>query len=159
LVELEVDGYKKHRRMKEVLMESAKTDSARSLLLWSALIVVRHFIAVLWHLLLVVKVQLGFPAFAPPLLILVNFIPVTGVVALANGFPKLAGSVIAIPLGIALVIGLYAHFLSPGTDNVFRMPPGELRLPFRISTVLLVLLEALGSWLGLRISARAKGTR
>jgi hypothetical protein len=132
-------------------MEPTKTAPTRTLLLWSAAIVVAHFIAVVWHLFLVVKVQPGFPRFAPPLLILVNLIPVAGLVAFAKGFPKLAGCMITLPLAIALVIGTYAHFLSPGTDNIFSMPPGDLRLPFQVSAVLLVVLEALGCWIGIRI--------
>src|SRR5665213_102235 len=101
-------------------MEPTKADSPRTVLLWSAPIVVGQFIAVVWHLLLVVKVQPDFPRFAVPLLILVNLVPVAGLVAFAKGFPKLAGSMIILPLAIALIIGTYAHFLSPGTDNILR---------------------------------------
>ena len=86
-------------------MEPTKADPPRTLLLWSAAIVVGHLIAVVWHRLLVVKVQPGFPRFAVPLLILVNSVPVAGVVAFAKGFPKLAGSMIVVPLAIALAIG------------------------------------------------------
>ena len=140
-------------------MEPTRADSPRTVLLWSAPIVVGHFIAVVWHLLLVVKVQPGFPRFAVPLLILVNLVPVAGLVAFAKGFPKLAGSMIILPLAIALIIGTYAHFLSPGTDNILRMPPGDLRLPFQISAVLLVFLEALGCYAGLRIFLRTSVQR
>ena len=134
-------------------MEPTNADSTRKLLLWSAPIVLGHFVAVIWHLLLLVKVQPSAPRFFPPLLILFNLFPVAGLVALAKGFRKLAGSMIILPLAIALVIGTYAHFLSPGTDNVLRMPSGDLRLSFQISAILLALLEALGCWIGLRIFA------
>src|SRR6266478_1638214 len=132
-------------------MESTKANSTRTLLLWSTSIVVGHFIAVVWHLLLVVKTQPGFPGFAPPLLIFVNLIPVAGLVVFAKGFQKVAGGMITLPLAMALIIGFYAHFLSPGADNIFRMPPGDLTLPFQVSAVLLSLLEALGCWIGIRI--------
>jgi hypothetical protein len=89
------------------------------------------------------------------LLILFNLFPVAGLVALAKGFRKLAGSLIILPLAIALVIGTYAHFLSRGTDNILRMPSGDLTLSFQISAVLLVLLEALGCWVGIRIFAHS----
>jgi hypothetical protein len=121
--------------------------------------VVGHLIAVIWHLLLVVKVQPGFPRLVPPLLILVNLVPVAGLVAFAKGFSKLAGSMIVVPLAIGLVAGVNAHFLSLGTDNVFRMPPGDLRLQFQISAVLLVLLEALGCYAGLRVFLRTSVQR
>jgi len=137
-------------------MEAKKADAPQTLLVWSAPIVVGHFSAVVWHLLLVVKVQSGFPRLAVPALLLVNLLPVAGLVAFAKGFPKWAGSMITLPLAIALVIGVYAHFLSPGTDNIFRMPPGYLRLPFQISAVLLVLLETLGCWVGIRIFLRSR---
>ena len=69
----------------------------------------------------------------------------------AKGLSKLASGMVSIPLGVALVIGAYSHFLSPGADNVFRMPPGEFILVYQISAVLLVILEALGCWLGVRM--------
>jgi len=107
----------------------------------------------MWHLALVVRVQPNFPKLAIPLLIVVNLLPIVGLVVLAKGYRKIAGFLIIFPLGIALIIGVYAHFLSPGTDNVFHMPPGDLALPFQASAVLLVLLEGLGCWVGLRIFA------
>ena len=140
-------------------MVPTNADSTRKLLVWSAPIVLGHFVAVIWHLLLLVKVQPSTPRFFPPLLILFNLFPIAGLVALAKGLRKLAGSMITLPLAIALVIGTYAHFLSPGTDNILCMPSGDLRLSFRISALLLVVLEALGCWIGIRtfahLSARA----
>jgi len=134
-------------------MELTKSNSARKLLLWSVPIVIGHFVAVVWHLLLLVKVQPGTPGFLPALLIGINLLPVAGLAAFVKGFPKVAASMITVPLGIALVIGAYSHFLSPGTDNVLRMPPGELRVPFQVSATLLVVLEGLGCWVGLRMFA------
>jgi hypothetical protein len=134
-------------------MEPTNADSTRKLLLWSALIVLGHFVAVVWHLLLLVKVQPSTPRFFPLSVILLNLFPVAGLVALAKGFRRLAGTMIILPLAIPLVIGTYVHFLSPGSDNIFHMPAGDLRLPFQASAVLLALLEALGCWTGLRIFA------
>lgn len=136
-------------------MGLTNADSTRKLLLWSAPIVLGHFVAVIWHLLMLVKVQPGTPTLFPPLLILFNLFPVVGLVALAKGFRKLAGSMIVLPLAIALVIGSYAHFLSSGTDNIFHMPSGDLTRSFQISAVLLAFLEALGCWVGIRIFAHS----
>ncbi len=44
---------------------------------------------------------------------------------------------VIIPFSVALLIGGYAHFLSSGTDNVFRMPPGDWRFPFQVSAEML----------------------
>jgi hypothetical protein len=95
--------------------------------------------------------KVHFASFAPLLLILINLIPLAGLITPVKGFFRLAGNLIARPFAIALVIGIYAHCLRPGTDNVLRLPPEDLRLPFQVSAVLLVLLEALGCWIGLRI--------
>lgn len=140
-------------------MKEKRPDFPRGLLLWGAPIVGAHFLTVLWHLVLVLKGQPGFPRLAIPWLILVNLLPVVGLVALAKGYLKLAGILIIVPLGIALVIGAYQHFLSPGTDNVFHMPPGDLRLPFQASAALLSFVEGLGCWFGFRIFVHATGTR
>jgi len=64
---------------------------------------------------------------------------------------------VAVPLAVALVIGAHSHFLSFGTDNVFRLPPGEFRLSYQISAVLLVSLEALGCWIGYQMLPNATG--
>jgi hypothetical protein len=138
-----------------VVMDPARSSSTRELLFWTGAIVVGHFAAVIWHLLLLINVQPRTPRFLPPLLILVNLLPVAGLVTFAKGFAKLAAIMITVPLGVALLIGAYAHFLSPGTDNVFRMAPGGSRFPFQVSAVMLVVLEALGCWVGIRLFAQS----
>lgn len=132
-------------------MKAPEEVSRRQLLMWSAPVVTAHFLVVVWHLWLLVRVQPGTPSFLPPILILVNLLPVAGLILFAKGSQKLAASLVTVPLGIALVIGFGAHFLSPGNDNVLHMPPGELRLPFEVSAVLLVVLEAVGAFLGLQM--------
>ncbi len=115
------------------------------------MIVLVHYGVVIWHVVLLVKVQPGFPRIGMLLLILINLLPLAGLIVFAKGFPKLAASMIVIPLGIAMVIGSYTHFLSAGSDNVLRMPASDLTLPFQISAMLLTLLEALGCWVGFRM--------
>ena len=130
---------------------AAHNDFTRTLLLWSAPLIVAHFFAVLWHLRLLVTVQPGTPAFLPPLLICINIIPIAGLFVFARGFPVLAGSMVTLPLGVALVSGAYAHFLTSGRDNVLHMPPGPYRFSFQASAISLVVLEAAGCWAGLRM--------
>jgi len=88
------------------------------------------------------------------MLVVINLLPIAGVVAFAKGASRLAASLIVIPLGVALVIGGYSHFLSPGSGNVLRMPPHGLTLEMQISAALLAVLEALGSWLGVKMLSR-----
>jgi hypothetical protein len=82
-------------------MEPTHADSTQKLLLWRAPIVLGHFVAVIWHLFLLVRVQPSTPTVFPPLLILFNLFSVAGLVALAKGFRKLAGRMIDILVAIA----------------------------------------------------------
>lgn len=128
------------------------SDLRRNLLLWGTPIVFAHYAVVIWHVALLVKVQPGFPRLAILLLLLINLFPIAGPLVFAKGFPKLAASLIIIPLGIALAIGGYNHFLSAGSDNVLRMAASEWRFPFQVSAALLAVLEAAGCWVGFRIA-------
>ena len=131
-------------------MQTTEPDFIHRLLLWATVIALGNFVVVLAHLWLVVKIQPDFPKSAIPWLILVNLLPVSGVIAWKKGNRTLASKLIATPLAVGYVIGVYSHFLSPGTDNVFRIAAGELTLPYQVSAVLLLLVEALGLWVGVR---------
>jgi|ERR1022692_492189 hypothetical protein len=139
-------------------MEEHQADFIRKLLPFATFVVVGHFAVVIWHLLLLLKVQPSTPWFAALLLVVANLLPIAALVAFAKGRYNLGGGLIVLPLSVALAIGGYTHFLTAGSDNVFRMPPGGLRLPFQISAVLLAVLESLGCFVGLRMFAapRAK---
>jgi hypothetical protein len=133
-------------------MQPRTTDLTRRLLRWGTPIVLAHYVVVIWHVALLVKVQPDFPGLAILLLLLINLFPIAALFAFAKGFPELAASMIIIPLGIALVIGGYTHFLSAGSDNVLHMASSALRLPFQVSAVLLAILEAAGCWVGFGIA-------
>lgn len=137
-------------------MQATENTHTRPVLRWVVPLVVGHFLVVLWHLFLLVKVEPNTPQILPPLLILINLIPLAGLFVFARGFSRLAASMIAIPLGIALVIGGYSHFVSSGADNVFRLHPGEYILSYQVSAVLLVILEALGCWISFRMLANPR---
>src|SRR5215469_2800551 len=124
--------------------------------MWSVPVVMGHFLVVVWHLWLLVRVQPGIPSFLPPMLILVNLLPVAGLIVLAKGSQKLAATLVTVPLAVALVVGFGAHFLSSGNDNVLHMPPGALLLSFQTSAVLLMVLEAAGVLLGLQMFGLGK---
>jgi hypothetical protein len=132
-------------------MQLEKTDSMRKLLFAGTLVVLAHFVAVIWHVVLLIRLQPGFPAIAIVSLIVVNLLPIAGLVAFAKGFHKSAGCMILVPLGVALVGGGYTHFLSSGSDNVLHILPGPLRLPYQLSAILLVLLEAARCFIAVRM--------
>jgi hypothetical protein len=77
----------------------------------------------------------------------VNLLPFVAVVLLNTRSSPLAGWLLLVPFGLALTAGVITHFFSPGPDNVFRIPAGPWTWSFRISAVLLIVLEAIGCWL------------
>ena len=90
------------------------------------------------------------PQRVPLFAILANLIPVVAVILLWAHFPKV-GAWLLLFLAVPLAIGGYSHFLSPGSDNIFRMAPGALTLAFRVSAVLLLVLEILSCWVAVQI--------
>jgi hypothetical protein len=74
-----------------------------------------------------------------------------------KGFP--GALLLALSMAGALVFGLVQHFLLPGPDNVAQQGTGLWPLVFQITALLLVPLEGLGCWLGLRLIAVAQGNR
>jgi hypothetical protein len=123
----------------------------RKLYRYATLVVLAHAVVVFWHLELlarrgaVLKVD-HVPLFAG----LANAIPLLALISLWAHFPKL-GAWLLLFLAVPLAIGGYSHFLSPGSDNVFRMASGEFTFAFRISAVLLFVLEFLGCWFSIQI--------
>jgi hypothetical protein len=123
----------------------------RKLYWYATLVVLAHGVVVFWHLELLAKLGTVLrPDQVPLFAELANIVPVVAAILLWAHFPKLGGWLLLF-LAVPLAIGGYSHFLSPGSDNVFHMTPGELALAFRISAVLLLILELLGCWLAVQI--------
>ncbi len=49
----------------------------------------------------------------------------------------------------AFLFGVWNHFLLPGSDNIGHVPPGVWQQPFQVTAVLLTLLQAAGTGIGL----------
>jgi len=127
----------------------------RKLCRYAVLVVLAHAVVVFWHLELLARRDAALKVDQVPLFAaLANIIPLIALISLWAHFPKL-GAWLLLFLVVPLAIGGYSHFLSPGSDNVFRMADGELTFAFRISAVLLLVLEFLGCWLGIRILRRS----
>jgi hypothetical protein len=123
----------------------------RKLYWYATLAVLAHAVVVFWHLELLAGLGSALrPEQAPLFASLVNLIPVIAVILLWAHFPK-RGAWLLLFLAVPLTIGGYSHFLSPGSDNVFRMAPGALTLAFRVSAVLLFVLELLSCWAAVQI--------
>ncbi len=49
----------------------------------------------------------------------------------------------------AFLFGVWNHFLLPGSDNIGHVPPGAWQQPFRATAVLLTVLQAAGTGIGI----------
>jgi hypothetical protein len=57
----------------------------------------------------------------------------------------------------ACLFGVWNHFLLPGSDNVAHVPPGVWQQPFQITAVLLTILQAAGTGIGIWCLSEAIG--
>jgi hypothetical protein len=123
----------------------------RKLFWYATLVVLTHATVVFWHLELLARLGTALrPGQVPLFASLANLIPLAALILLWTDFRK-AGGWLLLFLAVPLAIGGYSHFLSAGTDNVFRMAPGELTVPFRVSAALLLVLEFFACWVGIQI--------
>ena len=118
---------------------------------YATFVVLAHTGAVFWHLLLVRKITPGLTddqvlaATAG-----IALVPAIAVVLLWVDFPRIGGLLLFLPLAVGLGIGGDEHFVAPGPLNVFYVAATRWALQFRMTAVLLLVLEVLGCWIAIR---------
>ena len=125
------------------------THSMKTLRLRGLLVIAAHSLVAIWHLLLTTRV-LPAMSLAQAWLAIGIFAAVHLVVAVVWWLlPSRPGGIFLFLLfAVALAFGTYEHFLSASPNNILRMSPGEGVTAFRISSILLFLLEAAACWFG-----------
>ena len=124
--------------------------------LFGLLIIAAHWAGAVWHLVLLAKI---FPTPDSG----TNWLPIVFASAAHLGLSivwwtvsiRIVGWVLLVLLSTALGAGVYEHFLGPGPNTIFRVPHTNWTADFRASVFVLLVLEILGCWLGLR-SVRSK---
>jgi len=117
---------------------TAEESLMKKLAAYVTLAVLAHAVTVVWHLFVLAKIPPGLAGQQVlSAAIMINVVPLVGVVLLWTHYPRLASVLILIPLAVGLSAGGFEHFLSNGPDNVFRMTTTEWTLAFTISAVLL----------------------
>ena len=123
----------------------------KSTALYATLVVLAHAGVVFWHLVLVAKITPGLTDHQVlAATIAINLVPAVALVFLWTHFLRVGGILLFLPLAVGLVIGGAEHFVTPGPLNIFYMEPTPWVLPFRVTAVLLAVLEVLGCWIGIR---------
>jgi hypothetical protein len=118
---------------------------------YATFVVLAHAGVVFWHLVLVAKITPGLTdhqLLAATLAI--NSVPAVALVLLWAHFLRVGGILLFLPLAVGLVIGGTEHFVTPGPLNVFYMAPTPWVLPFRVTAVLLAVLEVWGCWIAVQ---------
>lgn len=118
---------------------------------YATFVVVAHSAAVFWHLVLVTKITPGLTdnqVLAATAAI--TLVPAVALVLLWADFPRLGGVLLFLPLAVGLGIGGDEHFLAPGPLNVFYVAATRWALQFRVTAVLLLVLEVLGCWIAIQ---------
>jgi hypothetical protein len=80
----------------------------------------------------------------------INLVPAVALVLLWAHFLRLGGFLLFLPLAVGLVIGGKEHFVTPGPLNVFYMATTPWAFPFRVTAVLLLVLEVSGCWIAIQ---------
>ena len=118
---------------------------------YGTFIVLTHAGVVFWHLVLVAKITPGLTDHQVlAATIAINLVPAIALVLLWAHFLRLGGFLLFLPLAIGLVIGGMEHFVTLGPLNVFYMAPSPWVVPFRVTAVVLAVLEVLGCWIAVR---------
>lgn len=130
----------------------------RRLALVATMVIVTHAAVFVWHLLVAANVPPGLPATALTGAAAMHLTLVAGLVMLWHGAYRPAAVLILLPMGAMFAIGVTVHVLSSGPANVFDLPDSPWVVSFRVSAVLLLLLEAAGCWVAARAWRARKPT-
>jgi hypothetical protein len=92
---------------------------------------------------------MSLPAWQWVYVILVIFVlPVGAAALLWTRYPRAGAWLLFASMVGSLVFGLAYHFLIPGPDNAFTLQPGTWRTLFQVSAALTLLLQGIGSVVG-----------
>jgi hypothetical protein len=136
---------------------TVQEDVIKKLAVYATLAVLAHAVIAVWHLFVLAKIPPGLTS--QQVLsgaIVINVVPLVGLVLLWTHYPRLASVLIFVPLAAGFCAGGFEHFLSNGPDNVFRMAAAEGTLPFTISAILLAVFELGGCWLCIRMFGKSR---
>jgi hypothetical protein len=118
---------------------------------YATFVVLAHAGVVFWHLVLVAKITPGLTDHQMlAATTAINLVPAVALVLLWAHFLRLGGFLLFLPLVVGLVIGGKEHFVTPRPLNVFYMATTPWALPFRVTAVLLLVLEVSGCWIAIQ---------
>ena len=127
-------------------MKARQTDRP---ITYAAMIVWLHAGVVVLHGLTHVETEVGLSPFGTAFVTgIVVLAPLLALLLLHARGPRAGALLLLFSMLGALIFGLWNHFLVPGADQVAEVPPGVWHLPFLVTSILLAVLELVGTGVG-----------
>jgi hypothetical protein len=82
--------------------------------------------------------------------VVIVFAPLLSLFLLHTRLAGMGALLLSLSMFGAFVFGVCGHFLLPGADNVLQIPSSAWRIPFQATAVLLMVLQAAGTVVGVR---------
>lgn len=121
--------------------------------------VLAHAVVVLLHAWAHLVLGVNMSPFQIVFIVLVIMLaPIVAAVLMWTPYRRAGALIFAVSMFGALVFGAFHHFLDPGIDNISKVPTDDWGALFRLTAVLLAIIEGWGSivgWWSIRLIPRA----
>lgn len=104
-----------------------------------------------------IPVVLG-PALTASVALLIFVLPTAGFLLLWRGVDRLGVALFTVAMAASLLLAGVLHFVVPNPDNVASIPAGAWQVPFQLTALLLVPVDAIGTVVGVQVWRRLDGT-
>ena len=88
------------------------------------------------------------------IVVVIWFAPIGAILLLQMRRWQMGSVILLVAMAGSLLYGVYNHFILPGPDNVVSFPAGVWQGYFQVTAVLLAIIEAAGTLLGLALVLR-----
>jgi len=123
---------------------------------WLGIVVLAHFVVALVHGSAHTNLKIELAAWQTVyVLIVIVVAPLFAAILIWTRFSRFGFLLLAASMGGALIFGIYFHYLTISPDHVSHLPPGDAQATFRLTALLLAIIEGIGLTIGLAYSRRA----
>ena len=85
-------------------------------------------------------------------------LPIVAAVLVWTPLARSGAALLALSMAASLVFGIWFHFIFVSPDHVAHLPAGNQQTLFQVTAALMVLVNAAGAWLGLRLLRAARSS-
>lgn len=81
-------------------------------------------------------------------LAVITVAPLVSMLLLWTRLRKAGAALLSLSMAGSLIFGVINHFVIASADHVMHLPAGDWRFPFQLTSILLIITECLGCWIG-----------